>query len=123
MARADAEAVAVTVLTAALDPDVHVGTRYAGTLPAVVVQRIGGIADTFGTIDRPRLDIEAWAGSKEAAYDLAESIRQAVWDAVGSVHGGVTLADSRESLGLQYVPDSETEGTPRYLFTVEWTFH
>ena len=116
----DAEWLAVQVLREALD-GVSVGVEFQGEVPAVVVSRVGGVADTHGIIDRPRLDVEVRAATKEAAHDLGQQARAAMWAAAGSSRSGVTIGRCREFLGLSYAPDADVDGAPRYMFTVEWT--
>lgn len=95
--------------------------RYPGTAPAVVVERIGGLADYLGVLDHPRLDITVWHTSKALAHDYAATVRQAMHAINGQVINGAACGAVTESLGLRFVPDPSTEATPRYIFTVEIT--
>lgn len=119
----DAEYVLTTWLRS--DPDVaatgaHVDIRYPGTTPAVVVERIGGVADYLGVVDHPRLDIGVWADTKVNALDLGSVVRQAIHAINGKVVGGAQCGAVLEFLGLRYLPDEATE-VARYLFSVEIT--
>jgi hypothetical protein len=119
----DAEYVVTTWLRS--DPDVlatgaHVDVRYPGTIPAVVVERVGGTADYLAVVDHPRLDVGVWAASKVAALDLGSVVRQAVHAINGQVVGDAQCGSVTEFLGLRFLPDEATE-TARYLFSVEIT--
>jgi hypothetical protein len=123
----DSEATAIRYLAA--HPDIAaLGARvswvFDATVPHLVVTRTGGVAPwPPGHTDRPRLDIDTWAGSKESARDLAETARQAMHAAVGQTLDGVVICDCAEVVGLTYLPDDDVEGTPHYVFTIEWTVH
>jgi hypothetical protein len=123
----DGEATAIRYLTA--HPDVaafgpHVSWVFDSRVPHVVVTRTGGVAPwPPGSVDRCRLDIDTWAATKETARDLAETARQAMHTAVGETLDGVVICDCAEVVGPTYLPDADTEGTPHYVFTVEWTVH
>lgn len=119
----DAEWLACEVLRDALHARIHVGVTYPGQTPAIVISRVGGVADTHGLIDRPRIDVDVYAATKEEAHDLAQAARAVVFAASGSSRSGAVIGGVQEFLGLTFVPDADTEGTPRYTFTYEWTVH
>jgi hypothetical protein len=123
----DVEAVAIRYLSA--HPDVSAFTprvywSFNNTVPHVVVTRTGGVASGQpGSVDHVRLDLDVWAGSKDEARDLAETVRQAMHTAPGQILDGVVICACTEVTGPMYLPDTDTEGTPRYVLTVEWTVH
>jgi len=119
----DAELVLTTWLRN--HPDVQafgpaVDVRYPGITPAVVVERIGGVADSLGVVDHPRLDVGIWGATKVAALDLASVVRQAIYAMRGEVVEGAAVGSVAETLGLRYLPDEATEAA-RYLLSVEIT--
>lgn len=99
----------------------RIDIRYPGAAPAVVVERIGGTADYLAAVDHPRLDITVWHTSKVAAHDYAATVRQALHQINGQVVGDAACGGVTEVMGLRFVPDEMTEGTPRYMFTAEIT--
>jgi hypothetical protein len=82
------------------------------------VERLGGFRNTVAT-DRPRLDIECWAGTEEAAADLL-SLARAYVGAMAGTRGATTVYNVVEVTGPQWLPDSAT-GHPRYAFAVEFS--
>lgn len=123
----DVEAVAIRYLAA--HPDVaafgpRVYWSFNNTTPHIVVTRTGGTASwPPASIDRANLDVDVWAASKDEARDLTETARQAMHAAAGSILDGVVICDCVEVTGPTYVADVDVEGTPRYVFTVQWTVH
>ena len=98
--------------------EVPVVTRVPDPRPAVFLQvrRVGGTAELVW--DRPRLDVFAWAGSDEAAHDLAMAARAALHDLQGTTHLGAACYQATEFLGPRRA-DDEVTGTPRVWLTVD----
>lgn len=123
----DAELAVVTYLAETLTDPPAIRTEPQGDIPGIVITRIGGTARAFGTLDSPRMDVEVWGRTKEEAHDLMWDVRAALWDSPGYEYtqGEATarVTSIAEVMGPQYVPDAVIDGTPRYLFTVEWTVH
>jgi hypothetical protein len=118
----DSEALAVSWLAAGVEL-ATVGTDLRGWQAGdrrLVVVRIGGVPSLAVRIDNPRLDVDAYAESKESAHDLAQSARARLHEMpTGDFTGsGAVVAHVRDELGLRFLPDPDT-GTPRYLFTVQ----
>lgn len=111
----DAEALLVAFFTPLVTPT-HVGTLIPKTRPArfVRVWRTGGAA-LNRVIDRPQMTIKATVkGDKEAARELAQTLRTALFDGYTAIRGVGTV---EEIAGLYYDPDPTT-GDPAYTFTV-----
>lgn len=112
----DAEALLVQYL--ATITDAHVSTDVPDPRPDtfVTVQRAGGGMANLIT-DAPVLIIQAWAQSKEDAYDLCKLIRAHV-NALAR-NGLVDWANRvDEAAGPGYLPDPDSE-TPRYQLTIQ----
>lgn len=95
----------------------RVGTRLAAALPAVRVQRVGGIApDPW--LDEPLLQVECWAASEGAADDLARTFVAALPDFRGTLAGGRVHTAQVES-GPYWSPDDPKLSTSaRYILTI-----
>jgi hypothetical protein len=93
--------------------------------PLVRLTRIGGAVDSqHAWIDRPNVQIEAWADTRAGAFDLC----QALVDALIVRLPGTRIADlttvthTRMAGGVVWSPDP-ADDRPRYLFDVEATCH
>lgn len=87
------------------------------TGPLVVVRRDGGgIADVV--TDVPRLNVQVWGVSPEAAHDLAATTAQLLADAAGAVTSGVSVREARV-FSMSNVPDAATDN-PRWVITCQW---
>ena len=118
----DSEAVAVTYLRSRNELDVTVTTDLHGWRAGdrrVVLSRSGGVPSLAFRIDNPRLDVDAFAATKEAAHDLAQLVRVALHDLPTGDHTalGAVVVDVRDDVGLTYLPDPDTNA-PRYVFAV-----
>lgn len=116
----DAEDIITAYLDAAL-PQVSVGTatpkNLAERLPFVQVRRIGGVADSV-VIDRPRLDIDVWAATREQAQDTAQLVRAHLRVARYAQHTGAVVGRVTEERGPAMLPDPDTR-FERCSFTVQ----
>jgi len=120
--KADAEGDAVAGLraffagrseTCAVGVEVHVQTPTDRPDVLVTVVRAGGIG-TYG-LDAPRLAVTVWHTTATDAYDLAALSLAGLY----SLRGYRAFRGMRETGGPVWAPD--TDGTPRYLLTVEFT--
>lgn len=87
--------------------------RPAGTL--VTLRRAGGVESSPVT-DDPRVDVQVWAASEFAAFDLAKTIRAQLMGAPGRVAG---IQRASTFTGPTPIPDPDSS-QPRVLFTVEF---
>lgn len=80
----DAESLVLALSRAAL-PGVAHGTFIPADLtkrlPFVVIRRVGGQAVDPRFVDRPSVDVQCWAGTREGARDAANAVRTALLDA------------------------------------------
>lgn len=115
----DATTVVLAVLRTAL-PDVPAGARVPNPRPARFLRafRTGGPRANL-VADRPTMVVESWAGSDEAAHDLAQAARAALAAAAGSVVAGTTIYQVKEVSGPGALPD--TSGQPRWTQTFALT--
>lgn len=116
----DSEAVAVLWMRAGTA--VTVATDMKGWLAPrsrIVITRIGGVPSMAVRIDNPRLDVDVYAASKEAAHDLAQLARVRLHELPTGDHTalGAVVAHVADDVGLHYIPDPDTQ-TPRYVFTL-----
>lgn len=120
----DSEAVAVTGLRA---QDLDARTDLVGWRAGdsrVVVTRIGGVPSLPFRIDNPRLDVDCYADSKEAAHDLAQQARVALHELPNGDHTalGAVVSHVTDDTGLQWLPDPDTSAA-RYTFAVRLSVH
>ncbi|MFE9335272.1 hypothetical protein [Streptomyces sp. NPDC007063] len=115
----DAVLLVVAYLRAALG-GVPVYSQVPEPKPAafVRVKRIGGTQGSPVT-DRPRVDIQCWASSEGAAWDLCALARAHIGVLAGA-RGESTIYRVREVGGPQNIPDDKT-GIDRYAFAVEFS--
>lgn len=97
-----AQGVQVHTLTPTTRPDV-----------LVTVVRAGGVGTYL--LDNPRLAVTVWHTTPTSAYDLAALTLAGLY----SLRGYRAFRGMREVGGPAWAPD--TDGTPRYLLTVEFT--
>lgn len=81
----------------------------------VTVQRTGGPRGDLIT-DAAQLTVECWAGTIEAAHDLAQQARALLHDLPGRTVAGVTVYRVDEFGGPAFLPDPDS-ATPRFTFT------
>lgn len=108
-----------------------VGSSFPGKekLPVGLVQRWGGNPPMIEWIDRPRLQLEAWASQKSYAYDAIEAMRVALAEARGNVYnfGGGDVRNAVVNnvsidLGITWQPDTLTT-TDRYILGMAMVLH
>jgi hypothetical protein len=111
----DAQLVVVAYLRALISPT-PVGVRVPETRPEqfVTVRRAGGIATVL--IDRPRVDLFAWATKDKDAHDLLMSLRRHL-AAMPGERGGVRVTRVEEFSGP--IPAPDESGQPRWMVTYE----
>jgi hypothetical protein len=88
--------------------------------PFLRVTRIGGTVDWPGTIDHPRIQVDAFDADDLAASALAAKALRLILDLPESnfVFPGALVSDAREELGIMRSPDPADDDAPRYLFGV-----
>lgn len=101
-------------LLASAGAETHVKVPGVRPVTFVTVRRSGGTA--AGILDRPLVDVFAWAGTDEDAHDLAQLARGHL--------ANLPASDGRarhleEYAGLSPAPDPSN--APRWTFTVEIT--
>lgn len=92
------------------------GPEEASQLPCVVLSRIAGGSDYPGHLDRPRVQIEAWAerGQRPVAAQLMRAIRVAMsHEVIEGPHALGVVASSDEE-NVLYLVDQPTS-RPRYV--------
>ncbi|MFJ3794934.1 hypothetical protein ACIPSJ_01460 [Streptomyces sp. NPDC090088] len=123
----DAELVAVTVLRAALEAGVTVGTEWPQDLAAAVktgvvsVTRGGGATVQRFVTEDITLDIDVLAADKGQAHDLAQLVRAYLQAAQGATVNGAQIYSVADIslVWLPYQPDAETTPIPRYVLVMQ----
>lgn len=96
--------------------------------PIATVTRIGGIPAERHRVDRARIQIDVWGGSKSEAFDIIADIRTVLFAAEGqSFDLGTYAADAfisgvEDDLGFSFQPDPKT-ARDRYVYGVAVTLH
>jgi dihydroxyacid dehydratase/phosphogluconate dehydratase len=78
------------------------------TYPFVRLFRIGGIPALQRRLDEANLQLEAWGNTQSEARNLAAVTQAAMWELQSTVTDFGVVADVRDTLGLQYLPDPVT---------------
>jgi hypothetical protein len=104
-----------------LPPTVEFNTR----LPVAQYTRIGGtvIRRTWGhgyLMDRPRIDVDVYGGSREQANLAVKALRAALLGIAGTVRDGAAFSDPEETAGPGRRPDA-SQNITRIGFTVSLT--
>lgn len=103
----------------------------ASTFPVVVFHRAGGKWQDRERLDKPDIQVEAWAGNaeisgeKQNAHDLINVCRAVMNNDPGNivkVHTLGTVDGTDEVIGPRWEPDQPT-GRARYLFIVRVYMH
>jgi hypothetical protein len=89
------------------------GVRVVAELPANVeshipllwVTRIGGRALVTGLVDQPRVDVDAFARSYQAAAELAVTVQSLIPTMRGVTTGGGVVAYAAEEIGPNRRPE------------------
>jgi hypothetical protein len=105
---------------------VAVGVRlpagYDGKSPAVTVTRVGGEFGSDDQIDRALVRVDAYAGDKVAALNLAGTVRALLWLMPDQEPSGGPVTDVSEHRGPSWLRDpglaSANRYTTRYLLHV-----
>lgn len=108
-----------------------VGATFPGKehLPVGLVQRWGGNPVMKEWVDRPRLQLEAWASHKVFAYQAIDAMRVALLEAQGTTknYGGgdtrnAVIAGVYIDLGITWQPDTVTH-VDRYILGMAMVLH
>jgi hypothetical protein len=99
--------------------DVPVMSRVPSPAPRkfVTVRRGGGTLDTLVT-DAATLFVECWAGTEEAAMDLAQLSRALIHSMQGTLQNETQVYRVQEFSGPALLPDPVSD-QPRVVFTVQ----
>lgn len=125
----DAETLLVGWLSAWLETAHMPGTVSTETpagfetqLPWIQVVRIGGSYDGF-RLDRPEIDVDAYAADGVAAAGLAQQIQQALHDDLARTStGGAVVTRVDTITGPHWVPH-DNPALRRYVATYQLTVH
>lgn len=120
----DAELVVANFLRAHPDLPGGVSTELPPqpSYPWLTVQRVGGIPSVANYLDVARLEITAWASTKDAAHGLARAAEAAALTLPGTRDGTVVTGVVQVGEGLRWNPDEETDRA-RYTFIIECYLH
>jgi hypothetical protein len=89
---------------------------YAAPDRRLRVSRTGGVPTVWMRMDNAIIEIETFAESKAAAFDLAAASRAAVFAARGNFTGyGVDLFDVADAGGLSWEPEPSNPDAARYI--------
>lgn len=115
----DAELVATSWLRGHADiPDAaHIGTELPAepSWPVVRILRIGGAPAVAGWLDAPRLQVDVYHTTKQAAHDLAR-LAQAALGGLTGVHDEAVVTGVTDGV-FRWNPDPQTD-QPAYTFDV-----
>jgi hypothetical protein len=126
----DVEPAIVTYLAGAA-PSVHScielppAEEFNTLLPVAQITRIGGPAGA-GTwsdghlVDRPTIDVDVYAGSRQAANEAVATLRAAFGSIKGATEGGAGFVSYRENAGPTFRPDA-SQNITRIGFTADLT--
>lgn len=121
MSFADVPGLLVAYLTPIMRP-VPVATRIPRPnrpTEFVHIRRNGGVSP--GVVrEAPRIDVRCWAKTEPRAYQIASSVREAIWALAGNERLGVVVYQVDEFMGPNQVDDDQT-GDPIVWFTPELT--
>lgn len=129
----DAEAAAAYLIREADVP--NVGARVYSSIPTnptyplIILHRFGGVPAERRRLDRARIQVEAWGGTKSQARTAAAAARVALLAGAGttlSTGGGAPvnafISEVEDELGLQWLPDPPTN-RDRYIFGIAIYLH
>lgn len=116
---------AVLVAWATTQPDLaaihggRVGTKLAGTLPAMRVQRIGGSPDGYDGTDEPSMQFECWAADDVTAERFARTLVAVLPEFRHRAVEGGRVYTYEVTSGPFFSPDDPNLSTNvRYILTV-----
>lgn len=115
----DAEAVMCDLLTPLAPTATFLSEGWVDTLPVIQVNRVGGGADSI--TDIARLQVAVFAGTRAAAWQLANQVRQTVLTAGNTRVGGVLIDSASESTAGQQIPDIDPDDK-RVISTYQLAF-
>lgn len=122
------DALLVAVVRAAVAPTVLVGSRIPPhmPLPYAMVRRSGGSSIHPEFLDQAVVDAQTWATSDTASEDLAQTIRDALYQASRYpqfvLPGVGSIAYFDESSAPTLIP-SDTEDHDTYRYQATYTIH
>lgn len=94
-----------------------IASQVNGTaLPAVTINRIGGVPSLARRLDRAVLDLNVWADTKAHASALARTLAAVLLELHGTAGVSYVIANVEPVLGLRWLPDdTRTPTIPRYV--------
>ena len=94
-----------------------IASQVNGTaLPAVTINRTGGVPSLTRRLDRAVLDLNVWADTKAHASALARTMAAVLLELHGTAATGYVIAGVDQVLGLRWLPDdTRTPTIPRYV--------
>lgn len=96
----------------------RVGTKLNATLPAFRVTRVGGVAEE-AWLDRPSVQVEAWAADAGTADTLIRSFVAALPRLARYAYQGTVWSAAVTSGPIWFPDDPNLSSNARYLVTVE----
>ena len=83
--------------------------------PLLLIQRAGGMAAVWQSLDEPALQVDAVGGTKAQCKKLMLTVRAAILAIANDVVAEAVLSSAYEEVGPQWLPDTvPTPPTPRY---------
>ena len=116
MARVNIEKLLVTYLDGLHSE--HVGKQVVEG-DCIRIKRIGGSRDNPGHIDRPRVQLDCYAATNEAAHALATAVSDELMT-IPQTHAAGVVSNAEESSFLDFPDLAGSAERPRYV--VEFTF-
>ncbi|MEV7235380.1 hypothetical protein AB0N06_15775 [Streptomyces sp. NPDC051020] len=91
---------------------------FDGTQKVLLVSRAGGTWIDDLNLDKPLVDLEAYAADKTVAHGIALAARACVYELVGTTYGTAFVTDVDEADGPRWLPDYNRPAGSRYLTTL-----
>lgn len=124
----DAEALVSQFLRAQPELEAAIGNRVYTALPGHPTWPLIRLTLVAGSpvvsrplvVDRPRIQLEAYGGSKKDARDLIDLARRLIAARIEGVHAGLGVVSGYVFGNQSYLPDDSYSPTrPRYIADVE----
>jgi len=75
------------------------------TYPVVLIQRIGGQALAWQSLDEPAYQVDVVGGSRYQCQQIARTVRACILAIFNDVVSEATLSSASEEVALQWMPD------------------
>jgi hypothetical protein len=116
------EMMLVPYLTASVSAPVTVDPETYFTVPLLAIERVGGTFDGF-RIDRPRVDVDAFAATREDAEALAWEACDAFHALEGTTQRGLVVTRVHAESAPRPMPYGTNRDLRRFVATYELTIH